>query len=268
MKPVAYYILSERSRLSEEEGVGVAFGIDVVYAKSHHIDYFDVVSDKPGQVPIYTSFPYDPAGDPAEQMNAYIRSQGRSCFLNDPERYEVFVMTSKEGTPAQSTCSALILDRGEPNRKHAISKELQFCLDRGRQWETLRRRGDAMHCYEIGLDVFGDHPELLLRLGVLKLEFETLLPGALACLRKAHDANPERTDALYYLALCYTRIAESGGIQVADTTPQRLKELALTLIEPVAAQAASDERILSLARKLKEELDNDTESFFRSGERK
>jgi hypothetical protein len=263
MKTVAYYILRENSRPSEEEGFGLAFGIKALYAKAHDIDLIDAFADKSGQVPIAMSFPYDPAGDVSEQMKKYIAAQGGRHFLNDPDRYEVFIIGSKEGNPPQATCTAMIIDLGEQRRISVITEEVQACLDRGRRWEALRRLGDALHCYEVGRDVYGDHPELLIRLGTLKLEFETLLPGALDCLKKAHIACPNRTDVLYALACCYVKLADSSRIQVADASPRRLKDSAVSLLEQAIVQAPNDERIRSLTQRLRVELDDEAGSFFK-----
>jgi hypothetical protein len=141
---------------------------------------------------------------------------------------------------------------------------VQYCLDRGRRWEELGRIGDAMHCYSVGRDVYGDHPELLLRLGTLRLEFETLLPGALECLRKAQAAFPKRAEAVYPLALCHLKLAGSKKIQVDDASPRRLKEMALSLLEEESARTSGDQRIEALAEQLKAELGDDAESFFKA----
>ncbi|MBM4164527.1 MAG: hypothetical protein FJ222_08845 [Lentisphaerae bacterium] len=263
MKTVAYYILRENSRPSEEEGFGLAFGINMVYAKSHNIDVLDAFADKSGQVPVAMSFPYDPAGDVPEQMKKYIAAQGGGHFLNDPDRYEIFIVGSKEGNPPQPTCTAMIIDRGEKQHANTISEEVQACIDRGRRWEALRRFGDAMHCYEVGRDVYGDHPELLIRLGILKLEFETLLPGALDCLKRAHSACPSRTEVLYPLACCYVKQADSIKTQVEDASPRRLKELALSLLEQAIVRVPGDERIRLLTQRLRIELGDYAENFFK-----
>lgn len=263
MKTVAYYILRENSRPSEEEGLGLAFGAELVYAKSRNIDFPEAFDDKSGQIPIAMSFPYDPAGDVPEQMKNYIATQGGRHFLNDPDRYEMFIVGSKEGDPPQPTCTAMIIDRGEKPHTNAISEEVPACLDRGRRWEEIRRFGDAMHCYEVGRDVYGDHPDLLIRLGTLKLEFEALLPGALDCLKKAHSACPSRIDLLYPLACCYVRLADSSKIQVEDASPRRLKELALSLLEQAIVRAPGDERIRLLTQRMRIELGDDAENFFK-----
>lgn len=261
---VAYYILSERSRLSEEEGLGVAFGVEMVYAKQSEEGTLGVLSGLHGQVPIFTSFPFDPAEDVVAQMDRYITSVGGGRFLEDESRYEVFIVTSQEGDPPQATCTAMVIDRGEQVRKIEITEEVQYCLDRGRRWEELGRMGDAMHCYAVGRNVYGDHAELLLRLGIMRLEFETLLPGAMECLRKAHATFPKRADAIYPLALCYFKLAESKKIQVTDASPRRLKELAMSLLEEDAAWTSGDQRMEALAKRLRAELGDDTESFFKS----
>jgi len=157
----------------------------------------------------------------------------------------------------------MIVDRGELAREVVIPEEVQYCLERGRRWEDLGRMGDAMHCYAVGRDVYGDHPELLLRLGILRLEFETLLPGALECLRKAHAAFPKRAGAVYPLALCYLKLAESEKIQVSDASPRRLKELASSLLEEESPRTSGDQRITDLAKRLKTELGDEAESFFK-----
>jgi tetratricopeptide (TPR) repeat protein len=263
MKTVAYYILSETSRPSEEDGVGLAFGITMVYAKSNNIDSLDAFTDKSGQVPIAMSFPYDPSGDVPEQMKKYIAAQRGGHYLSDPDRYELFIVSSKEGNPAQSTCTAMIIDRGDKPHRITIPDEVQACLDRGRRWEALRRFGDAMHCYEVGRDVYGDYPDLLIRLGTLKLEFEALLPSALDCLKKAHSACPTRTDVLYRLACCYVKLADSNKIKVEDASPRRLRELALSLLEQAIVKTPNDEKIRSLIQRMRTELGDDAETFFR-----
>jgi len=262
---VAYYILTERSRLSEEEGLGVATGVYLLYTGQRMKEGIqDVFGDSSGQVPIFSSFPFDPSGDVVDQMKRYIAGEGGGLYLMDPSRYETFIMTSMDGDPPQATCTAMIVDRGEQVPKVEIPEAVQYCLDRGRRWEELGRKGDAMHCYAVGRDVYGDHPELLLRLGVLRLEFETLLPGALECMRKAHSAFPTRSDAIYPLALCYLKLAESTKIRVSDASPHRLKELALSLLDEEAARASGDQRAEVLAKRLKDELGNEGESFFES----
>jgi hypothetical protein len=263
MKTVAYYVLREHSRPSEEEGLRLAFGINLVYAKAHNIDILDAFADKSGQVPVKMSFPYDPAGDVPKQMETYIAAQGGRRFLNDPARYELFIVSSKEGNPPQPTCTAMIIDRGEQRQTHAISQEVQSCLDRGRRWEALGRLGDAMHCYEIGRDVYGDHPELLIRLGILRLEFETLLTGSLDCLRKAHSACPNRPEVLYHLACCYAKLADSRQVHIDDASLRQLKELALSLLEQASVQAPGDDRTQSLMQRLKTELCDGAASFFK-----
>jgi hypothetical protein len=262
MNIVAYYILSERSRLSEEDGLAVAFGVRMVCAKQREEGLLEALGGSSGQVPIFTSFPFDPAGDVVEQMHEYITVHGGGRYLEDKGRYEVFIVTSKDGNPPQPTCTAMIVDRGEQAREVVIPEEVQYCLDRGRRWEKLGRMGDAMHSYAVGRDVYGDHPELLLRLGIRRLEFETLLPGALECLRKAHAAFPKQASAIYPLALCYLKLAESEKIQVSDTSPRRLKELALSLLEE-SPRTSEDQRITALAKRLKTELGDDAESFFK-----
>jgi tetratricopeptide (TPR) repeat protein len=263
MKTIAYYILRESSRPSEEEAFGLAFGIKMVYAKSHKIDILDAFADNSRQVPIAMAFPYDPAGDVPEQMEKYIAAQGGGHFLNDPDRYEVFIVSSKEGDPPQPTCTAMIIDRGRKAHTITMSEEVQACLDRGRRWEALRRFGDAIHCYEVGRDVYGDHPDLLIRLGTLKLEFEALIPSALDCLKKARGDYPNRTDVLYPLACCYVKLADSNKIQVEDASPRRLKETALSLLEQAIALVPNDERIRSLAQKVRMEIGDDAETFFK-----
>jgi len=263
MKIVAYYILSEHSRLSEEDGLAVSFGVHMVCAKQRSEGMLEALGGSSGQVPIFTSFPFDPAGDVVEQMRQYITTLGYSRYLEDEGRYEVFIVTSKEGNPPQPTCTAMIIDRGVQARSVEVPDEVQYCLDRGRRWEKLGRMGDAMHCYSVGRDVFGDHPELLLRLGILRLEFEMLLPGALECLRKAHDAFPKRADPIYPLALCYVKLAETEKFQVTDASPARLKELALSLLDEEFPRTSKDQRIVALAKRLKSELEDDAESFFK-----
>jgi len=263
MEVVAYYVLSEHTRASEQEGLGLAFGADLVYAKHRGQGVLDVLGHSPGQVPVSMSFPFDPAGDVVGQMHRYIAGQGGGRYLEDKSRYEVFIVTSKEGHPPQATCTAMIVDRGETARRVEIPPEVQYCLDRGRRWEELGRIGDAMHCYAVGCDVYAGHPELLLRLGTLRLGFETLLPGALECLRKAHAAFPKRADAIYPLALCYLKLAGTKKVEVTDASPRRLKEAALSLLEEEPARALGDQRIETLARQLKAELGDDAESFFK-----
>lgn len=263
MNIVAYYILSERSRLGEEDGFAVAFGVSMVCAKQHKEGILEALGGPAGEVPIFTSFPFDPAGDVVDQMNGYITAQGGGRYLEDKGRYEVFIVTSKDGNPPQPTCTAMIVDWGEQAREVDIPEEVQYCLDRGRRWEELGRMGDAMHCYAVGRDVFRDHPELLLRLGTVRLEFEMLLPGALECLRKAHAALPKRADAIYPLALCYLKLAESEKVQVSDASPRRLKELALSLLDEESRRTSGDQRIIALAKRLRTELGDDAESFFK-----
>jgi hypothetical protein len=119
MNTVAYYVLSEHSRVSEEEGLGLAFGVNLIYAKHRKEDIVEAFSGSPGQVPISMSSPFDPAGDVVDQMNRYIAAQGEGRYLEDKARYEVFIVTSKEGNPPQATCTATIVDRGEAADRRA-----------------------------------------------------------------------------------------------------------------------------------------------------
>lgn len=263
MTTVAYYILRERSRPSEEEGGGMVLGAELIYFQQHGKGILTDRAEGGGQVPVRMSFPFDPAGDVVEQMRKYIASQGGGHYLAEPDRYEVFIMTSKEGDPPEGACTAMVIDRGEQSKERETPPDVQFCLDRGRRWEELGRAGDALHCYAVGRDVYGDHPELLLRLGALRLEFESLLPGAMECLRKARQASPKNPEVIYRVALCYSRLADAKEFQFSDANPARVKEMALSLLEEAAAANLSDPRMAELAQRLRSELGDDAESFFR-----
>lgn len=262
MKTVAYYVLRERSRPSEEEGCLMAMGL-LIHSWSYGKGLSTDRAEAEEQVPLYVSFPFDPAGDAVSQMRKYITSVGGGHYLAEPGRYEVVIATSKEGNPPEEACTAMIIDRGEQANETKTPPEVQSILDRGRRWEELGRTGDALHCYAAGRDVYGDHPELLLRLGTLRLGFECLLPGAMECLMKAHQASPKNLDVTYHLALCYSRLADAKTIQLGDTTPARMKEMALSLLEEAVAASEGDARLGELAQRLKADLGDDTESFFR-----
>jgi hypothetical protein len=260
MRTVAYYILREKTRLSETEANAMIFGVMAFGMVGLH--GVPKVDHDSGVVPIAISCPFDPEGDVEKQMKDYITSQGGGHYLQDPDRYQFFMIGTKEGNPPEPTFLAMIVDR-QPQSSDEIPPGVRACLDRGRRWEELQRFGDAMHCYEVGLDVYGAHPELLFRLGSVKLPFELLLPSAYQSLQKAHEALPQRTDVAYQWALCHVKLADAKAVEVQGATPLELKEMALRILEPAAAAAPKDPNILALARDLRHQLsDGEADNFF------
>ena len=241
MKLIKTFVLRQRTRPSEQE----AFSMLLECCSADPEVGLDAMSGS-GKTPVETASLVR-EGDVHSMLNELITRAGDRRFL-DSARYLVKRYSAKSGPDHEPTVIALVLERDAPGAQ--VTQSIRELLDRGRQWESLGRTGDAMLCYRVALGAHPDDIDLEFALATLQMRVPPLLPQAAVALRKCREARPERADYAVALAEAYQG-ALDHKIPFKNTSVESVRAMIVDLLSVANRLAPNDTSIaarLNVAR--------------------
>ena len=158
MIPVAFYVLRERSRPTEEEAR--SFLMSCV----HQCEGVDLAWG--GQLATHIANVMRPSEDLSKDFEAFIRQSGGEKYQGKPREYKWQFFEAETGDPPELTCLALVFAlQGAKAKPMPPQPSVQEFLARGNRWEALGLWGNALLCFLIGQNLYPDDLDLKLRVG-------------------------------------------------------------------------------------------------------
>lgn len=254
MIPIAFYVLRERTRPSEEEATSFLMSCLLQCGKAELVD----VLTSGGQLATHIANLMRPSKDLSRDFKTFIQHSGGEKYEGKPREYKWQFFEAQTGDPPEPTCLALVFSlqsaKGSPIPPQP---SVQDFLDRGSRWEALELWGNALLCYLIGQSLYKDDLDLKLRAGRAQLRKPDLLVAAYRPLLEVAESRPCTGEAAAALAEYYLLVAVSPRADVRGSTRDELREWALMHFERAAALARDDLAIRAKRDSLRERLGAD-----------
>jgi hypothetical protein len=236
MIPVAFYVLRERIRPSEEEATSLFMSC------LRQCEGVDLTSG--GQTVIHISNVMRPSEDLGKDLEAIIRQSGGERYQGKPGEYKWQFFEAQTGDPPELTCLALVFAlQGAKASPVLPQPSVQEFLTRGSRWEALGLGGNALLCYLIGQNLYPDDLDLKLCVGRAQLRQPNLVGSAYRPLLEVAESRPCAAQAAAVLAECYLLVADNPQMEIRGSTRDELREWALMHLERAAALAPEDSAI-------------------------
>jgi hypothetical protein len=233
MIPVAFYVLRERSRPSEEEAR--SFLMSCVL----QCEGVDLTSG--GNLAIHISNVMRPSEDLGKDFEVFIRQSGGEKYQGKPREYKWQFFEAETGDPPELTYLALVFAlQGAKAKPMPPQPSVQEFLARGNRWEALGLWGNALLCFLIGQSLYPDDLDLKLRVGRAQLRQPNLVGAAYRPLLEVAESYPCAAEAAAALAECYLLMADNPQVEIRGSTRDELREWALMHLERAAALAPED----------------------------
>ncbi len=267
MKPiVAFYVLSEKIRLSGTEANSLLFeleaaltGIDIAELLLHRSDQIEKIA-------IYISVPNNKVDSLEETLDKFIRdSPNGAMYVARSAEYEIKYAQCKYGQEKENTVMAIIYRNStEQNFQSTIPIEVSEFIERGNRWEKLERSGDALCCYRIGLDMHPDDDSLKIALSKLMIKYDFFLPTAHKTLIELANKLPTDGAIARHLGECCLRIANTLSIEFKNITREDFLWNALNHLERAESLLPKDSSPDTDLQELRQRLNvKDNYQFFK-----
>lgn len=236
MIPVAFYVLRQRTRPSEEEAT--SFFMSCVL----RCEGVNLTSG--GQLASHIANLMRPSEDLAKDFEVFILQSGGDKYQSKSREYKWQFFEAQTGDPPELTCLALVFAlQGAKASPVPPQPSVQEFLARGNRWEALGLWGNALLCYLIGQSLYPDDLDLKLRAGRAQLRQPNLVGAAYRPLLEVAESRPCAAEAAAALAECYVLLADNPRAEIRGSTREELREWALMHLERAAALALDDSAV-------------------------
>ena len=252
MIPIEVFVLRQKTRPSEEESFAYFFDCMMTEKDTPFLDWLS--SKNQPRLPIRTANLNNETDDIEKTMKLFFKAEGCEHYLNNSEDYVLKEFHFLSGALKEETRLVVVFSTLNVYEKKQKVSEVDEFLKRGKRWEELKRYGDALECYFIGLLLYPQDPELLLAQSRIQIRLWSFFNHLEENLKKVLELKPASGEAPYLLGLYYRKVANSANSQIKGGSREDLKNIALGLLQRAAALEPDNIEFKSELKSLSQEL--------------